>query len=243
MIKLRQLVRCRSAIVKGRTRNKNLIHAILLQDGTRIGALPFSAGFTDRLHGLDDWRIEAYLAAIGTDNRNVAACDARIQEAVDGCHEARLLKTIPGVGNYTALTLVAAIGDISRFSDMDKMAAYFGTVPSVRSSAETVVHGRITRTGDSLVRHVISEATLVHVTWAGNNKRPTPISTFYERLAKKRGGSKAKVAAGAKMLRMIFWMLKKDIDFWTCIEEGRKSTEGMAKKRLPDKKGQTGKKR
>ncbi len=38
------------------------------------------------------------------------------------------------------------------------------------------------------------------------------------------GGSKAKVAVAAKMLRIVFWMLKKEIDFWTCIGEERKST-------------------
>ena len=145
---------------------------------------------------------------------------------------ARLLKTMPGIGNVVALALASEIGDISRFSDMDHLASYFGLVPSVRNSAGTVHHGRITKTGNSLVRHLLAEAVIVHVTFARNRKTPTPISRFYERLSKKRGGSQAKVAAAAKMLRIVFWMLKKEIDFWTCIEEGKKSTY-----REPGKKG------
>ena len=139
---------------------------------------------------------------------------------------------MPGIGNIVALALASEIGDISRFSDMDRLVSYFGLVPSVRNSADTVHHGRITKEGNSLVRHLLAEAVIVHVTFARNRKVSTPISEFYERLSKKRGGSKAKVAAAAKMLRIVFWMLKKKIDFWTCIEEGRKSTY-----REPRKKG------
>ncbi|MDE0525200.1 MAG: IS110 family transposase [Thaumarchaeota archaeon] len=151
---------------------------------------------------------------------------------MSGNRNAQLLKTMPGIGNIVALALASEIGDISRFSDMDRLVSYFGLVPSVRNSADTVHHGRITKEGNSLVRHLLAEAVIVHVTFARNRKVSTPISEFYERLSKKRGGSKAKVAAAAKMLRIVFWMLKKKIDFWTCIEEGRKSTY-----REPRKKG------
>ena len=231
VIESRQLVRCRSAIVKGRTRNKNLIHGILLQNGTKIGGVPFTADFIKKLHDLNDWRIELYLDATMTDNKNILDCDMRVQQAVANNHEARLLKTMPGIGNYIALTLAAGIGDISRFADADKLASYFGIVPSVRNSAEKVQHGRITRTGDSHVRQMLAEAALVHVNWARKNKKATPIYTFYTRLAEKRGASKAKVAAAAKMIRIIFWMLKKDIGFWTCVEEGKKSTHRELKKK------------
>ena len=64
----------------------------------------------------------------------------------------------------------------------------------------------------------------------------TPISTFYERLVQKRGGSKAKVAAAAKMVRIVFWMLKKDIGFWACVEEGRKSMDQNGKTKTAKKK-------
>ena len=106
----------------------------------------------------------------------------------------------------------------------------------MRNSAETIKHGRITKEGNSTVRHLLSEAALTHVTWAKRSNKVTPISTFYERLVQKRGGSKAKVAAAAKMVRIVFWMLKKDIGFWACVEEGKKSTTKMAKQRLPRKK-------
>ena len=224
VVKDRQLIRFRSQLVKERTKFKNSIHGILLQRGTRIKGQPFTSRYVRELRRLDDWRIEKYLGVIAFLNGDIADCDARIQAAVSKNENAKLLKTVPGIGNITALALASEIDDISRFSDMDHLASYFGLVPSVRNSASTTHHGRITKTGNSLVRRLLTEAVLVHVMFARNRKISTPISEFYGRLSKKRGISKARVAAAAKMLRIVFWMLKKKIDFWTCIEEGRKST-------------------
>lgn len=232
MVKERQLIRYRDKVVKERTRAKNGVHAILLQNGIKIPGQPFSPQYVRELHKIGDWRIEKQIKTIEFLNQDIADCDGRIRDAVSGNRNAELLKTMPGIGNIVALALASEIGDISRFSDMDHLASYFGLVPSVRNSASTVHHGRITKTGNSMVRHLLAEAVIVHVTFARNRKTPTPISRFYERLSKKRGGSKAKVAAAAKMLRITFWMLKKEIDFWTCIEEGRKSTY-----REPGRKG------
>lgn len=232
VVKDRQLIRFRSQLIKERTKFKNGIHGILLQQGTRIQGQPFTSRYVSELRRLDDWRIEKYLGMIAFLNGYIADCDARIQTAMSKNESAKLLKTVPGIGNITALALASEIDDISRFSDMDHLVSYFGLVPSVRNSASTVHHGRITKTGNSLVRRLLTEAVLVHMMFARNRKMSTPISSFYERLSKKRGVSKARVAAAAKMLRIVFWMLKKKIDFWTCVKEGRKSTY-----REPKKKG------
>ncbi len=233
----RQLIRYRDRMVKERTRFKNSIHGILLQSGTKIPGQTFTPQYVRELHGLGDWRIEKYISAIEFLDRDIEDCNARIRNAVSRNPKAMLLTTMPGIGNVTALALASEIDDVSRFSDMDHLASYFGLVPSVRNSAATSHHGNITKAGNSLVRHLLAEAAIVHVTWAKNQKRPTPISTFYERLREKRGGSKAKVAAAAKMLRIIFWMLKKNIDFWTCVEEGRKSTHREPKRKRAKGRG------
>ncbi len=47
---------------------------------------------------------------------------------------ASLLTTIPGVGYYIALLLVAEIGDVNRFPDSESLCSYAGLVPSVWQS-------------------------------------------------------------------------------------------------------------
>ena len=225
----RQLVRYRAKMARERTKFKNLVHGILLQEGIKIDAHPFSVRFTSSLHRLENWRIEKHLKTIEFLNCDIEDCDSRIIDAVAKNKQAQLLTTVPGIGNVTALVLASEIGDISRFPDMDRLASYFGLVPSVRNSASTTHHGSITKTGTSLVRHLLAEATIVHVVVAKKNKEPTPISSFYERLAAKRGAN-AKVAAAAKLLRIVFWMLKKDIGFWRCVKGGQESTHREPKK-------------
>ena len=111
------------------------------------------------------------------------------------------------------------------------MISYFGLVPSVRRSANTVHYGRITKVGDSLPRYLLVEAAVTHVSTITKRDSSTPLSEFYRRLALRRGGSKAKVATAAKMLTMIYWMLHKQIDFDTCIAQGRQSTAREPRKK------------
>ena len=47
---------------------------------------------------------------------------------------ARRLRTIPGVGSATRAVLIAEIGDIERFDDVDQLLAYAGVHPAERSS-------------------------------------------------------------------------------------------------------------
>ena len=53
----------------------------------------------------------------------------------------KLLMTLPGVSQHTAQPLLAAIGDISRFPNADKLAGYLGLVPSTGQSANRCYHG------------------------------------------------------------------------------------------------------
>ena len=227
----RQLVRYRSTVVKSRVKSKNSVHAILLQSGIKIKGIPFSAEHIQNLRKLNDWRIDKHIKTIAFLNDDVRDCDDKISNAVSKNEHASLLTTMPGIGPVTALTLSSEIGDISRFRDMGSLVAYFGLAPSVRNSASTVHHGAITKMGDSMVRQLLTECVLSHVQFAKNNNRQTPISVFYERLKEKRGVSKAQVAAAAKMLKIVFWMLTKNIDFWTCVEMGKKSTHRNPKKK------------
>ena len=71
-------------------------------------------------------------------------------------------------------------------------------------------------------------------------KGTTVLTEFYKRAARKRGTSKAIVATAAKMLRVIFWMLKKRITFAECQRqriESRRNAEIKHLKNVKDEKG------
>jgi len=67
--------------------------------------------------------------------RQIDEAEARLATLLDG-DTARRLLTIPGVGPATVATLLAEIGDIWRFTDVDQLLAYAGVHPKEQSSGK-----------------------------------------------------------------------------------------------------------
>jgi transposase len=70
----------------------------------------------------------------------------------------KMLTTLPGVGQFTALVMLAEIGDITRFGSARKLASRAGLTPTVRGSDRTVRHGHISRQGPAWLRWVLNQA-------------------------------------------------------------------------------------
>jgi transposase len=73
-----------------------------------------------------------------------------------------LLRTIPGIGVYTAALMVAHIGEIHRFSSPEKLVAYIGLDCRVHESGSSI-HGKgyITKRGNTLLRHALFNAAFI----------------------------------------------------------------------------------
>ena len=213
----RQLVRHRYTMVKQRTRYKNLIHGILLQKGVKLQGRTFTKLYTSQLKRLKDYRIDTYLKNLDVCNENIRAADIKIHAKIKESRYAQLLLTIPGVGEYTALTLAAEIGDITRFSRPEKLCSYAGIVPSVRNSADKVIHGRITKRGSNMMRWVLAEAVRSHLV----NAPDSDITKFYKKISKKKSNGKATIAAAARMLTVMYYMLLENRAFITNYGQNR----------------------
>jgi len=67
--------------------------------------------------------------------------------------------SLRGVNLITAMTIVAEIGDMSRFESPRQFMAYLGLVPSEYSSGSRQKRGGITKTGNGHVRRVLVESS------------------------------------------------------------------------------------
>ena len=115
---------------------------------------------------------------------------------------ARLLKTIPGVDELTAQTIIAEIGvDMSRFPTAEQLAAWAGLAPASHESAGKR-RSAGTRHGS---RHL--RGTLVEAARAAARTKGTFFSARYNRIARRRGPNKAAVAIAHSMLIAIHHML------------------------------------
>jgi transposase len=68
------------------------------------------------------------------------------------------LRGLRGLDFISAVTFVAAVGDLARFETARQLMAYLGLVPSEQSSGERVRRGGITRTGNCEARRMLIEA-------------------------------------------------------------------------------------
>ena len=88
--------------------------------------------------------INDQLTLIETFNALIRRLDRRVDEAADNNECAKLIRTMPGFGNFYALVVALTIGDIDRFNSPESLCSYTGMVPSVRSSTSKTYFGPIT---------------------------------------------------------------------------------------------------
>ena len=129
------------------------------------------------------------------------------QKALDEPQVKRLM-TITGVNATVAMSVLAAIGDIHRFSSPEKLVSYFGLNPRVRQSGDKpAYHGRITKQGRAHARSMLVEAAWVI------SGAPGPLRAFFIRIRDKRGKHVAAVATARKLAVIVWHILTKDEDY------------------------------
>ena len=113
-----------------------------------------------------------------------------------------LLKTIPGISDLTAQTIIAEIGvDMSRFPTAGHLAAWAGVAPASHESAGKRKPAG-TRHGTRHLRH-----TLIEAARAAAHTKGTFLATRYSRIARRRGPNKAAVAVAHSILVAVHHML------------------------------------
>jgi transposase len=106
------------------------------------------------------------------------------------------------------ISVVAAVGDFTRFSDPHKLVAYFGLNPKVRQSGNSApVHGRISKAGRGHIRGILVEAA-----WSAS-RAPGPLRAFFAPIKARRGFPIAVVATARKMTVLAWHLVTKGQDY------------------------------
>jgi transposase len=72
-------------------------------------------------------------------------------------HVVTALMAMRGIDLISAATVVAEVGDLTRFRTAPELMAYLGLVPSEHSTGDTVKRGPITKTGNRRARRILVE--------------------------------------------------------------------------------------
>ena len=104
--------------------------------------------------------VDDYLLAIDHLEARLLELDARLAEVADTePYRAHVgwLRCFRGIDTLTAMLILAELHDFRRFPSARALMAYVGLVPSEDSTGEKHRRGRITRTGNALVRRLLVE--------------------------------------------------------------------------------------
>ena len=152
------------------------------------------------LSALDDVPMRGLVKALVSMKELVNYYRLYMEREFEKDYVAVMVRTIPGFSILTSAHVSAGISDPDRFINGAQMAEYFGMAPGTRQSADHDPRCRITKRGDSDVREMIIQATLIHV-------RICPDSVVGRLYHRKRGRGdphcKALAAAGCKMAHVI----------------------------------------
>jgi transposase len=144
----------------------------------------------------------------------IARFDARLLDGLAGeANMLALLQTLPGVDLIGAAMLLVEIGtDMDAFGSADRLASWVGICPGNNESAGKRQSGRI-RKGNLYVRRLLCE-------FAHAASRTTSVfKSKFQALIVRRGHKRSIVALAHKILRTIFFMLKRRQHYRDCATD------------------------
>ena len=148
------------------------------------------------------FELEIIVGEIRNLNEAIVKIDEQIKDKGSKLDGHKNITSITGIGDTSAAIFLNTIGDIKYFKDDKALASYFGIVPRMRISNETVHMGRITKMGNKIARTALVQCTFVAI-------RHSPyLRAFYDRLKVKKGSGKAIIATARKLLGIIYNTLK-----------------------------------
>jgi transposase len=174
---MRDLVRARLDAVHALRRARQQLSGFLLRQSCHYGRPAWTK--LHRPHGTSPWAegsrlaglkfeqavhhivLEDYIAAVEAAEARRDRLTAQIEAMLPDWTLAAVvaaLQTMRGMALVNAATLIAELGDLSRFANPRQLMAYLGLVPSEHSSGASVRRGGLTKAGNSAARRLLIEA-------------------------------------------------------------------------------------
>ncbi len=141
----------------------------------------------------------------------IKGIDVKVEQATKNDERVKRLTTVPSVGAVTALTFIALVDDIGRFSAAAKLCSYLGLVPREYSSGEKQRRRHVTRAGNLRLRSLLVECACGILRRA--NSQNQALSDWALCVAARRGQRIAAVALARKLVRILFAMTQHGRDY------------------------------
>lgn len=166
---LRTLVRLRGEVVEKLRRAKIQVRSLLVKHHLQHESSKYDDIFgvqalrwlKEEVHLEDLWdqrQLVCLLEEGALYTRQVYELTTELAKVATTREEVRLLQSVPGIDYTLALTIVAEVGDVKRFPNRKKFAAYCGLVPKNRASGEKDPQHTKRRHGNSQLTYAFEMA-------------------------------------------------------------------------------------
>lgn len=214
----RAVLRMRNAIIKDLNRSKSRVKHLLMNNGVKIPEE------FERRRG-SSWT-KAFMCWLRSDlpllSRTRTALDLLLshvekmkQSQLEANRKLRLLsqtnrykenyeliRTIPGIGQIVAMTILTEISEIHRFKNERQFASYLGLVPMSHSSGDKIIHGEMTFRGNKEVGPLLIEASWIAI------RHDIGLSAAYSDYCKRMKPQQAIVRIARKLSNIVLAVLK-----------------------------------
>jgi transposase len=160
------------------------------------------------ISSLEKMQIRQEVALLAEVEKQKAAVDKELGHQSTGKEwgsQAIRLMQIPGVGVIVAMTVLSAIGDISRFENAKKLVGYAGIGAGVHDSGKTHQEKKITKKGRRELRWAMVEAA-----WRAVRMSPLWKAEYEKHLKRMRKPNQAIVVIARKLLVAIWHVLSRE---------------------------------
>jgi len=207
---LRALLSHRRRLVSLQTTAKNRLQSVLHRlnlrppEGELFATKQRAWWEALELSNTERLRVDQDLATLDHILPQIEQVDAelrRLSVSEEWAEQVPYLVQLPGIGLLTAMTILGAIGDVTRFPSSKQLVGYAGLGAGVHDSGKSHRDKGITKQGRRDLRFVLVEAARVAVQTHPYWKRE------FARLAKRIGEHKAVVAIARKLLIVVWHVL------------------------------------
>ena len=213
----RSLVRIRTSIVKDLTAYRRRIKHLLMTHGVELPerfagmkncwSRAFIKWLKEEATLMSSTRqsLDMLVDHVQTIRKNLLKVTLQIRKLGQSSKYAEkfnLIKSIPGIGLITTMSLLTEIYDFGRFHNEREFASYLGLIPTSHSSGDKVVHGEKTFRGN---RHL--GPMLIEASWVAITKDPG-LCIAYRTFLQRMQPQQAIVRIARKMSNIIFAVLK-----------------------------------
>lgn len=208
---LRAFISYRARLVTTATMIRNRLQSLLHKHNLLLsenGLLDEAWWQSQSISRLEKMQIQQELSLLQEVEKRKAEVDEELERQSTGSTwgtQALQLMQLPGVGFIVAMTVLSAIGDITRFENAKQLVGYAGIGAGVHDSGKTHKEKKITKKGRRELRWAMVEAA-----WRAVRMSPFWKEEYEKHLKRMRKPNQAIVVIARKLLVAIWHVLSKE---------------------------------